>query len=675
MRRLLILLLCACLAGCVSARRRSDTTVVRKIRVRGIHAFALSDHTRHGLRQELVQQQSGRLVLAWPFSTFIAPVGLRPHVLPSDVERVETWMAHRGHFDAQARIDVRQVRKERRHRAGVVDLVVRVDRGEPTRWAARAPIDGVPPALSDGLARAGSRIRPGRRARLQDVLDAQEWLTRSLGDRGFASVAVDFDFAVDARAHEAHAAFTVDAGAPSVFGTLQSELDAPEAVIRRMAAVPAGSPFNATLLRQSRDTLLATGAFDSVEVDVDDTAGVATPTFSGTLGRPRRWELQGSVGFYRRQLRPAVSAGWSHSDLGGRLDRVDAKIEAGVTFRDVTEPIPVGGLKGAATFRDLGGFDLTAGLRADHTLFQYALPRFEAELAVPLTRPVTEWASLEVRPSIRVTRLGLDASSPLWVAVLGPDAVRAYGVVGLGLFAHLDRTRPDVDRLRGARIRAGVEGRVLHTLRPLAEASLDVRLYATPSWTFLGRPVQLLGRAEVRGVVGSKVPWPERLFLGGASDLRGFRSGQVGTYDTVCVDTPFSDPFDPDGTLDRIYVPRGGTARALVAGEVELQRLGSPDLHGAVFAEAGGLDTSGLRGAVGVGLRYESGVGPLRVDLSVRPIAPEDRGPGLGGRGTSYGCPEPRRRAYDLFSEVGRYRFQVRDFPAVNLFFSVGRAF
>jgi outer membrane translocation and assembly module TamA len=60
---------------------------------------------------------------------------------------------------------------------------------------------------------------------------------------------------------------------------------------------------------------------------------------------------------------------------------------------------------------------------------------------------------------------------------------------------------------------------------------------------------------------------------------------------------------------------------------VELRRLLTGNLAGALFVDAGNVteqvqdyfDFSGFRYAVGVGLRYQLPIGPMRLDLGVNP--------------------------------------------------------
>ena len=109
------------------------------------------------------------------------------------------------------------------------------------------------------------------------------------------------------------------------------------------------------------------------------------------------------------------------------------------------------------------------------------------------------------------------------------------------------------------------------------------------------------------------LPLSERFFLGGDRGVRGYGYKQIG-------------PKDAAGN------PLGGNAFAL--GNLELRVRLYRKLRGVLFFDAGelwadqaGLPPSGLKTSVGAGLRYETLVGPLRLDwgYKLRPEPGESR--------------------------------------------------
>jgi outer membrane protein assembly complex protein YaeT len=100
------------------------------------------------------------------------------------------------------------------------------------------------------------------------------------------------------------------------------------------------------------------------------------------------------------------------------------------------------------------------------------------------------------------------------------------------------------------------------------------------------------------------VPASERFFAGGDTTVRGFVLDQLGT----------------DDTLNDQGFPTGGTGLVVLNLEVRTpywKNLGAVGFFdaGNVFRRAGDLDVRDLRPAAGMGVRYRSPLGPLRVDF------------------------------------------------------------
>jgi len=113
-----------------------------------------------------------------------------------------------------------------------------------------------------------------------------------------------------------------------------------------------------------------------------------------------------------------------------------------------------------------------------------------------------------------------------------------------------------------------------------------------------------LGLARTFGGEPPRLPLPDRYFAGGDYSLRGFK-----------IDTAGPLELSTSGEL----VPTGGNA--LLLGGAELRILTGSRLSGAVFTDAGNvyplvsdLSLGDVRYTAGLGVRYRTAVGPLRVD-------------------------------------------------------------
>lgn len=118
---------------------------------------------------------------------------------------------------------------------------------------------------------------------------------------------------------------------------------------------------------------------------------------------------------------------------------------------------------------------------------------------------------------------------------------------------------------------------------------------------------------------GSHVPVSELFFSGGGSTLRGFPLNGAGPQHDVPV---CSDPADTS-TCTRITVPQGGRELFIANSEVRVplplkKGLGFAAFYdgGNVFQHVGVSDfRANYTNTVGIGLRYSTPVGPVRIDL------------------------------------------------------------
>ncbi len=107
------------------------------------------------------------------------------------------------------------------------------------------------------------------------------------------------------------------------------------------------------------------------------------------------------------------------------------------------------------------------------------------------------------------------------------------------------------------------------------------------------------------------LPASQRFFAGGSTSVRGFQLDRLGVDEIV----------DPNG------LSLGGNG--VIIGNVEVRRVVTRLLGrdfgvvgfldgGNVFRRAGDLDLGRLRGTTGFGVRYDSPIGPLRLDFGFK---------------------------------------------------------
>ena len=108
------------------------------------------------------------------------------------------------------------------------------------------------------------------------------------------------------------------------------------------------------------------------------------------------------------------------------------------------------------------------------------------------------------------------------------------------------------------------------------------------------------------------LPISERFFAGGSTSMRAFELDSVGPYEII-------DVINDQGEFEERRIPIGGDA--LLVGNLELRFPLFPGIGGVVFYDVGNvyprisdMDFTDLTHSLGLGLRYQTPLGPLRID-------------------------------------------------------------
>jgi outer membrane protein assembly factor BamA len=132
---------------------------------------------------------------------------------------------------------------------------------------------------------------------------------------------------------------------------------------------------------------------------------------------------------------------------------------------------------------------------------------------------------------------------------------------------------------------------------------------------------------------GNFLPPEERFYAGGASSVRGYPRNALGPgiYVTDSDSLVIDDEGQPAPWRTPHFVPTGGTALAVTSAEL---RMPSPVLRRllrmAVFVDAGAVGSGSLwdisfgewRVTPGAGVRLQTPVGPVRIDVAINPYDP-----------------------------------------------------
>ncbi len=454
--------------------------------------------------------------------------------------------------------------------------------------------------------RATLGLSAGDPADAAAVLAAQEKLLGELRRDGYALARVGRDAVVNHATREMTVAFTVETGPPARMGPVRfSGTEKIDTVwLQRRVPFKEGEPYDPAKVEALRSKLNALGVFNSISITtpkkLDDNGEL--PIDVALTDR-----LQRSIGFgiaYETQLGFSVNGYWTHRNLFGQAEslRLSAEINhigQGMAILDT-------------------GFAFRAAFRKPDWWMAGQDARLEAS-------GLREVLDAYTRNAV-VAYAGLDrVFSPRWQARLGLSSeisritrngvTMDYALLGVPLSVLYNRANSDTDPTRGYRIDLDVtpwvyERDFFTVLRVTGRSYLDL---AEPGRTVLASRLSL-GTEPAISIGG--IP-PDKLFYaGGGGSVRGF-------------------VYQSAGPRDNFNNPLGGAS--LFEASIELrQRIG--ESWGAVaFVDAGSAypyfipDFSQLppRVGAGVGARYYTDFGPVRVDVGF-PLNRRDGDPPFG---------------------------------------------
>ena len=360
-----------------------------------------------------------------------------------------------------------------------------------------------------------------------------------------------------------------------------------------------GEPVSRGVLRDAQRALAGTALFDSITVEIPSNPPEDLPegeTFFApiliTAEEGKHRTISGGIS-YSTADGPGVTARWQHRNLLGQNEQLTAEAEIDVERQSV-ELTYVKPRYGKST-RDLIG---------NVEIFREEDDAFDVT-GITGTIGIEEQINKYLKGSIG---LGLEA------ARTKEDGVtRDSYLVGIPMTLSFDNTNDLLDPTEGVRASAAVApwggffdeqeaGFVIVDLNGSTYIPFD----RDKNYVLAARARTAAVFAESR----DRVPANRRLYSGGGGSVRGFENRYVG-------------PLDEDDD------PLGGLSAAEVGLEMRV-RFGSfgvvPFVDAGIVSEELFSEFDQIRYAAGLGLRYYSPVGPIRLDVAV-PLNPRDRDP------------------------------------------------
>ncbi len=431
-------------------------------------------------------------------------------------------------------------------------------------------------------------LTPGMHARARTVLQAEQRLGHLGRQRGHPWARVESkEVRVEHAQRAMDVVFRYRAGPSARFGEVRIDgLDrVRSAMVHRKIPWQEGDPYNIDLEQTARRRLSETALFTIVRVR-------HAPELEADGRLPMHIELSerrhrtiGLGAGYRSDEGLGAQLGWEHRNLRGAGEHLRFELtasEIGRTgearfsrpdFRRIDQTLSVtlhGGVEHPDAFRST-----TAGVRTDVDRRLTAHRRVSAGLG---------YKYAAVRD--------------------GDDRIRQrYGLLYLPLAKRWDRSDDLLDPHRGWRGYLGVTpyqdllGSDLSFLRLRASVTRYTPLRRTGRLGWANRLVF----GSLVGASRSRVPADERFYAGGGGSIRGYAYQSVGELDN--------------------RTPLGGNSLGLVSSELRW-RFRDP-LGVVVFLDGGGAFRESVpefgeewRWGAGLGLRYHSPIGPVRIDAA-----------------------------------------------------------
>ena len=543
-------------------------------------------------------------------TTAVGPFALAGRIR-ADYSRLRTALESFGYYDGAVSITVAG---HSGNDPTLPDVLAAIPKGNPAAIAVsvtRGPLftlgsvrlDDPDHETLSSVATQALGLHAGQPAIASDVVAAQGRLLSALREDGHALAEVQAPLAYlhpDAHTldivYKIHEGPRVDIGAIHMAGLKQVN----ERFLRRRLLIHTGELYQPSRIETARQDLASIGVFSDVQVQ---DAGALSPDgqmpLTFTFAEAKRHTVSAQAG-YSTDLGGSAGLTWTHHNLLGNAEQLElaalltglgGSAQQGLGYdvyanfdkpdflhRDQDLILRVEGLK-----QDLQAYNQTA-LLARAVINRKLSKRWSVQLGLG--------AEQEEITQEGDTRDYTIVSVPLSAAYDSTELASPLDAPTHGIRASLSAT-PTYSLTRG--------GNFFTILQAGGSTYLDLARFGVSS---PGRSV-----IAVRGVVGSvqgattfELPPDQRLYAGGSGTIRGYMYQGVG-------------PLFADNN------PVGGTS--LDAGSVEFRQRLFKSFGAAAFVDAGQVATGSrpfqgpLRVGVGVGGRYYTPIGPIRIDVAI----------------------------------------------------------
>lgn len=515
-----------------------------------------------------------------------------PELLENTRESLEEFYRALGYLD----VEIEEVEAKKDKSENAVDLSVEINEGERTVIGS-LEIVGADPDDQIRL-RSIIGIKAGDPYNEVDIADARYKILDFYNNLGFT--AIDVVITREIENHRAALVFSIVEGSKRLFGKtiITGNVKTKYEVIKRELLHKENDPFNFRTFSRNRQRLYKLGLFTSVDIEAvdqdEDTKDVLIRVEEGNAGSvdfgfgyAEYEKFRGFVELGYRNLWGMNRVGSARAELSSLEQRLIFHYQE-PWFMGIDLPL-----------RSFFLYENRKEITVDDRSTRFRLRRysvtagFEKELSEKLKAELYYEFSLvetfDVKPDV----------------VLSKEDVGTLAISGIKPALIYDTRDNPFEPRKG--VLAGISLKFASNLFFSESNFIKLRTFAS-YYQNLHKKVTLALSARggiAYGFEGTdELPLVERFFIGGRSTVRGYEQDTLG-------------PKGADGN------PTGGNA--FLIGNVEFRTLVTKSIGlvtfldmGNVWVKARDMDPTDLRYTAGVGLRYNTPVGPLRIDYGVK---------------------------------------------------------
>ncbi|HEY2775656.1 MAG TPA: outer membrane protein assembly factor BamA [Candidatus Binatia bacterium] len=585
--------------------------LIKDVQFEGVHEF-----THAKLRRVMTSRRK------WILSWFTGSGILKEEELRTDVDRLTALYYDSGYI--QVRVDdIDVTRKD-----DDLFLTVRIEEGAQYRvgkvhFEGEVLEDQAKLIKASGL-NTGEIFKPSR------LRESIFNVTEAYGDlgRAFAEAIPLTDVHEDSK--------TVDIGFKMTAGPVVSvnrievrgNTKTRDEVVRRELRQQEGQQFSGKGLRQGTARVKRLGIFDDVKVestktDKPDQVNLAvdvkegrTGTFSAGAGFSSEDALLANARITERNLFGRDQTATANVDFGSRRRNYRLGFEEPWAF-DIPLSLGIDAFNWSYEFSDFRRGGTGMSLRASYPLWELglrsllgaSLDDIRAGVEYRLENTVIDGVSIHAPPSVTIEE-GTKLTSSIRPSIVRNTIDQPF-----------DPTEGSINTISGEF--AGLGGENKFTKGDVTSRWYFPVYKSEAGWKLVYSVAGSFGWGWGNGgTSGEELPLSERYFPGGINTVRGFETRTLGPRESWCDPTDGQGGPGTQGGNKCISSAIGGSSQLILNNEIIFPIIPDAGVKGVVFFDAGnawsnnsGIDLGELRLAAGLGLRWLSPFGPLRIEI------------------------------------------------------------